>query len=47
MGVRLIGTNVDAIDKAEDRELFKEAMQAIGQPHHPLGHRLRRGDGAP
>ena len=29
MGVRLIGTNVDAIDKAEDRELFKEAMQAI------------------
>ena len=32
MGVRLIGTNVDAIDKAEDRELFKEAMQAIGQP---------------
>ena len=35
MGVRLIGTNVDAIDKAEDRELFKEAMQAIGQPTIP------------
>ena len=35
MGVRLIGTNVEAIDKAEDRELFKEAMQAIGQPTIP------------
>ena len=27
--VRLIGTNADAIDKAEDRELFKETMAAI------------------
>ena len=34
-GVRLIGTNADAIDKAEDRELFKEAMEAIGQPVIP------------
>ena len=33
--VRLIGTNVEAIDKAEDRELFKEAMDAIGQPTIP------------
>ena len=35
MGVRLIGTNVDAIDKAEDRELFKETMTAIGEPCIP------------
>ncbi len=34
-GVRLIGTNVDAIDKAEDRKLFKEAMEAIGEPTIP------------
>ncbi|MCD7774887.1 MAG: carbamoyl-phosphate synthase large subunit [Clostridiales bacterium] len=34
-GVRLIGTNADAIDKAEDRELFKETMEAIGQPVIP------------
>ncbi|MBR6407338.1 MAG: carbamoyl-phosphate synthase large subunit [Clostridia bacterium] len=32
MGVRLIGTNAEAIDKAEDRELFKETMESIGQP---------------
>ena len=29
-GVELIGANRDAIDKAEDRERFKEAMHAIG-----------------
>ncbi|MBQ6824903.1 MAG: ATP-grasp domain-containing protein, partial [Clostridia bacterium] len=34
-GVRLIGTNVDAIDKAEDRQLFKDAMEAIGEPCIP------------
>ena len=34
-GVRLIGTNAEAIDKAEDRELFKETMQAIGEPTIP------------
>lgn len=34
-GVRLIGTNVDAIDKAEDRKLFKDAMEAIGEPTIP------------
>ncbi|HBL84270.1 MAG: carbamoyl phosphate synthase large subunit [Clostridiales bacterium GWF2_38_85] len=33
--VRLIGTNADAINKAEDRQLFKEAMQKIGQPVIP------------
>ena len=34
-GVKLIGTNADAIDRSEDRELFKETMQAIGQPVIP------------
>ncbi|MBQ4648798.1 MAG: carbamoyl-phosphate synthase large subunit [Clostridia bacterium] len=34
-GVKLIGTNVEAIDKAEDRKLFKEAMEEIGQPTIP------------
>ncbi len=34
-GVRLIGTNEEAIDKAEDRQLFKDAMEAIGQPVIP------------
>ena len=29
-GVKLIGANLQAINKAEDRELFKEAMQRIG-----------------
>src|SRR5512144_656465 len=29
-GVELIGANVDAIRKAEDRDLFKSAMLAIG-----------------
>ena len=33
--VRLIGTNADAIDKAEDRQLFKDAMAKIGQPTIP------------
>ena len=34
-GVRLIGTNAEAIDKAEDRELFKETMESIGEPVIP------------
>jgi carbamoyl-phosphate synthase large subunit len=29
-GVKLIGANLDAIQKAEDRQLFKEAMRDIG-----------------
>ncbi len=36
-GVRLLGTPVEAIDKAEDRELFRDTMQAIGQPVVPSG----------
>ena len=30
--VRLLGTPLDSIKKAEDRDLFKELMQQIGQP---------------
>lgn len=33
--VRLIGTNAEAIDKAEDRKLFKETMAQIGEPTVP------------
>lgn len=32
MGVRLLGTTVDSIKKSEDRELFKETMEKIGEP---------------
>jgi len=31
-GVRLLGTPLEAIEKAEDREMFKATMQAIGEP---------------
>ena len=31
-GIRLLGTNAKSITRAEDRELFKEAMEEIGQP---------------
>ena len=34
-GVKLIGTKLDAIDRAEDRELFKETMEKIYQPVVP------------
>ena len=33
--VRLIGTNAEAIDKAEDRLLFKQTMDSIGEPCIP------------
>ncbi len=36
-GVRLLGTDMEAIDKAEDRELFRDTMQKIGQPCVPSG----------
>ncbi|MGN0805770.1 MAG: carbamoyl-phosphate synthase large subunit, partial [Candidatus Coproplasma sp.] len=32
---KLIGVNLDSIDRAEDRELFKETMQKINQPVVP------------
>jgi len=35
MNVRLLGSSPETIDKAEDRKLFKETMQSIGQPVIP------------
>ena len=34
-GVRLIGTPLLAIETAEDRELFRDLLARIGQPHAP------------
>jgi len=34
-GVRLLGSDIDAIEKAEDRELFRDTMKKIGQPLVP------------
>jgi carbamoyl-phosphate synthase large subunit len=36
-GVRLLGSDIDAIDRAEDRELFRDAMRGMGQPVVPSG----------
>ncbi len=36
-GVKRIGTNVEAIIKAEDRQAFKDTMEQIGQPCIPSG----------
>ncbi len=33
--VRLLGMNPETIDKAEDRQLFKDTMESIGQPVVP------------
>jgi len=35
MNVRLLGSSPETIDKAEDRQIFKETMQSIGQPCIP------------
>jgi carbamoyl-phosphate synthase large subunit len=35
--VELIGAKLDAIEKAEDRKLFKEAMERIGVGVCPSG----------
>ena len=37
-GVEMIGANVETIHKAEDRTLFKAAMEKIGQKVAPSGH---------
>ena len=34
-GVRLLGSDIDAIDKAEDREMFRDTMKSINQPCVP------------
>jgi carbamoyl-phosphate synthase large subunit len=41
-GVECIGANIDVIRKAEQRELFKQAMEEIGldTPHSVLAHSL-------
>jgi carbamoyl-phosphate synthase large subunit len=31
-GVKLLGTSVEAIKRAEDREMFKDMMNTIGEP---------------
>ena len=40
--VELIGANCEAIDKAEDRELFDRAMKSIGleTPRHQMAHNM-------
>ena len=35
MNVRLLGSSSETINKAEDRQIFKETMQSIGQPCIP------------
>ena len=35
MGVKLLGAVPETIDKAEDRQLFKDTMESIGQPVIP------------
>lgn len=35
MGVKLLGTNAEAIDKAEDRQMFRDTMVKINQPVVP------------
>ena len=34
-GVKLLGSKVETIDKAEDRQMFKDTMEAIGEPCIP------------
>ncbi|MEN6459899.1 MAG: carbamoyl-phosphate synthase large subunit [Syntrophomonas sp.] len=34
-GVKLLGADPDTIDKAEDRQMFKDTMQSIGEPVIP------------
>ncbi|MBQ4042635.1 MAG: carbamoyl-phosphate synthase large subunit [Clostridia bacterium] len=35
IGCRLLGTSAEAIDRAEDRKMFKDTMDEIGQPTIP------------
>lgn len=46
--VELIGANCEAIDKAEDRELFDRSMQSIGleTPAHGLAHNMEEAKAA-
>lgn len=42
MGIKLLGTSLSSIKKAEDRELFKETMQSINEkvPHSTIVNNL-------
>ena len=44
-GVEMIGAKAEAIDKAEDRQLFREAMTKIGleTPRSMMAHSAQRG----
>jgi carbamoyl-phosphate synthase large subunit len=44
-GVELIGASLEAIDKAENRQLFSRAMKKIGldTPKHAIAHSLEEG----
>ena len=42
-GCMLLGTPADSIERAEDRELFKEMCQSIGEPVIPLRDHLQSG----
>jgi carbamoyl-phosphate synthase large subunit len=37
LGIRLLGTLLETIEKAEDREKFKQMLQEIGEPVPPSG----------
>jgi len=37
LGIRLLGTPLETIEKAEDREKFKQMLQEIGEPVPPSG----------
>jgi len=45
MGIELLGTSLQSIKKAEDRELFKQTMQEIGEkvPHSTIVNNLKNG----
>ena len=47
-GVRLLGTSSESIERAEDRELFKELCQSIGEPTIPseITYNLEEAKGA-
>ena len=44
-GVKVIGVNVDAIERGEDREAFKETMTRLGHRHAAQRARLQRRGG--
>lgn len=44
-GVEILGTSFDSIERAEDRELFKELCESIGEPVLPsdVAHNIEQG----